>query len=133
MEEALIKRTMPNSLESEQSVVASMITDRDAIVAASEILTRDDFYNQQYGILFEAIVELYNSGQPVDVITLQNKLKEKDVPAEVASLEYLKDLILSVPVTVNVESYANIVKDKALLRQIIRVNQQIENDCYNGN
>ncbi len=133
MEEALIKRTMPNSLESEQSVVASMITDRDAIVAASEILTRDDFYNQQYGILFEAIVELYNSGQPVDVITLQNKLKEKDVPAEVASLEYLKDLILSVPVTVNIESYANIVKDKALLRQIIRVNQQIENDCYNGN
>lgn len=133
MEEALIKRTMPNSLESEQSVVASMITDRDAIVAASEILKRDDFYNQQYGILFEAIVELYNSGQPVDVITLQNKLKEKDVPAEVASLEYLKDLILSVPVTVNVESYANIVKDKALLRQIIRVNQQIENDCYNGN
>lgn len=133
MEEALIKRTMPNSLESEQSVVASMITDRDAIVAASEILTRDDFYNQQYGILFEAIVELYNSGQPVDVITLQNKLKEKNVPAEVASLEYLKDLILSVPVTVNVESYANIVKDKALLRQIIRVNQQIENDCYNGN
>lgn len=133
MEEALIKRTMPNSLESEQSVVASMITDRDAIVAASEILTKDDFYNQQYGILFEAIVELYNSGQPVDVITLQNKLKEKDVPAEVASLEYLKDLILSVPVTVNVESYANIVKDKALLRQIIRVNQEIENDCYNGN
>ena len=133
MEEALIKRTMPNSLESEQSVVASMITDRDAIVAASEILTRDDFYNQQYGILFEAIVELYNSGQPVDVITLQNKLKEKDVPAEVASLDYLKDLILSVPVTVNVESYANIVKDKSLLRQIIRVNQQIENDCYNGN
>ena len=133
MEEALIKRTMPNSLESEQSVVASMITDRDAIVAASEILTRDDFYNQQYGVLFEAIVELYNSGQPVDVITLQNKLKEKDVPAEVSSLEYLKDLILSVPVTVNVESYANIVKDKALLRQIIRVNQDIENDCYNGN
>ena len=67
MEEALIKRTMPNSLESEQSVVGSMIMDRDAILTASEILTKDDFYHQQYGVLFEAIVELYNSGQPVDL------------------------------------------------------------------
>ena len=130
MEEALIKRTMPNSLESEQSVVGSMIMDRDAILTASEILTKDDFYHQQYGVLFEAIVELYNSGQPVDLVTLQNKLREKDVPPEVASLEYISDLVAAV--TVNVASYAQIVKDKALLRQIIKVNQEIENDCYNG-
>ena len=122
MEEALIKRTMPNSLESEQSVVGSMIMDRDAILTASEILTKDDFYHQQYGVLFEAIVELYNSGQPVDLVTLQNKLREKDVPPEVASLEYISDLGAAVPVTVNVASYA----------QIIKVNQEIENDCYNG-
>ena len=83
MEETLIKRTMPNSLESEQSVVGSMIMDRDAILTASEILTKADFYHQQYGVLFEAIVELYNSGQPVDLVTLQNKLREKDVPPEV--------------------------------------------------
>lgn len=132
MEEALMKRTMPNSLEAEQSVVGSMIVDQDAIVAASEILTRDDFYHQQYGVLFEAIVELFNDRQPVDVVTLQNKLREKDVPAEVASLEYIGDLVTAVPVTVNVRSYANIVKEKAVLRQIIRVNQEIENDCYNG-
>ena len=69
MEEALIKRVMPNSLEAEQSVVGSMIMDRDAIVAASEILIKEDFYQQQYGQIFEAIVELYNSGQAVDVIT----------------------------------------------------------------
>ena len=104
MEEALIKRTMPNSLESEQSVVGSMIMDRDAILTASEILTKDDFYHQQYGVLFEAIVELYNSGQPVDLVTLQNKLREKDVPPEVASLEYISDLVAAVPVTVNVAS-----------------------------
>ena len=132
MEEALIKRTMPNSIEAEQSVVGSMIMDRDAITLASEILIRDDFYHQQYGALFEAIVELYNSGEAVDMITLQNKLREMDVPAEVASLEFISDLVAAVPVTVNVESYANIVKDKALLRKIIRVNQEIENDCYNG-
>ena len=132
MEEALIKRTMPNSLEAEQSVIGSMIVDKDAILTASEILHRDDFYHQQYGVLFEAIVELYNDRQPVDLVTLQNKLREKDVPAEVASLEYIGDLVAGVPLTVNVTAYANIVKDKALLRQIIRVNQEIENECYNG-
>ena len=133
MEEALIKRTMPNSLEAEQSVIGSMIVDKDAILTASEILHKDDFYHQQYGVLFEAIVELYNDRQPVDLVTLQNKLKEKDVPAEVASLEYIGDLVAAVPLTVNVEAYANIVKDKALLRQIIRVNQELENElCRKG-
>ncbi len=132
MEEALIKRTMPNSIEAEQSVVGSMIMDRDAINTASEILTKEDFYYQQYGVLFEAIVEMYNNGQPVDPITLHNKLQEKDVPAEVAGLEFIGDLVATVPVSVNVASHANIVRDKALLRQIIRVNQQIENDCYAG-
>lgn len=132
MEETLLNRTMPNSLEAEQAVIGSMIVDRDAIIAASELLVREDFYHQQYGVLFEAIVELFNNGQPVDLVTLQNKLKEKDVPAEVASLEYVGDLITAVPVTVNARSYANIVKEKSLLRQIIRVNQEIENDCYAG-
>ena len=132
MEETLIKRVMPNSLEAEQSVIGSMIMDQDAIVTAMEILLQEDFYHKQYGILFDAMIELYSSGQPVDLVTLQNKLREKDVPPEVASLEYISDLVAAVPVTVNVASYAQIVKDKALLRQIIKVNQEIENDCYNG-
>lgn len=132
MEETQIRRVMPNSIEAEQSVIGCMIMDRDAIVIASEILTADDFYHQQYAAFFDAIVELHNNGQPVDVVTLQDKLREKDIPAEVASMETLGDLIAAVPVTVNVASYANIVKDKAMLRRIIRVNQEIENDCYNG-
>ena len=77
MEETLIKRVMPNSLEAEQSVIGSMIMDQDAIVTAMEILLQEDFYHKQYGILFDAMIELYSSGQPVDLVTLQNKLKEK--------------------------------------------------------
>ena len=80
MEEALVKRIMPHSLEAEQSVIGSMIMDRDAILTASEQLVKDDFYHQQYGILFETITELFNSGAPVDLITLQNRLREKNVP-----------------------------------------------------
>ena len=78
MEEALIKRILPHSIEAEQSVIGSMILDRDAILVASEILTSDDFYQKQYGIIFDAMVELCNEGQPVDLITLQNRLKEKE-------------------------------------------------------
>ena len=78
MEEALIKRIMPNSLEAEQSVIGSMIMDKEAIMTAGEILIEEDFYHKQYGILFESMLDLFNAGEPVDLITLQNKLKEKD-------------------------------------------------------
>ena len=91
MEEALIKRILPHSIEAEQSVIGSMLLDRDAILIASEILTSDDFYQNQYGIIFDAMVELCNEGKPVDTITHQNRLKEKDVPPEVASLEFVKE------------------------------------------
>ena len=96
MEETLIKRIMPNSLEAEQSVIGSMIMDKEAIVVSMEILIQEDFYHQQYGLLFQAMVELYNAGQPVDLVTLQDKLKAMNVPAEVSSLEFVRDLITSV-------------------------------------
>ena len=72
MEEALVKRIMPNSLEAEQSVIGSMIMDKDAIVTAMEMLISEDFYHTQYGILFDTMIELYNKGLPVDLVTLQN-------------------------------------------------------------
>ena len=132
MEETLIKRVMPNSLEAEQSVIGSMIMDKEAIVVASESLLKEDFYHQQYGILFESMVELFNEGQPVDLVTLQNKLKEKDVPPEISSLEYVKDLVTAVPTSANVKYYAEIVKEKAVLRKLIKVTEKIENECYLG-
>ncbi|MCI8326975.1 MAG: replicative DNA helicase [Lachnospiraceae bacterium] len=130
MEETIIKRVMPNSLEAEQSVVGSMIMDREAIMAASEILTEEDFYHKQYGVLFEAMLDLFNDGKPVDLVTLQNRLKEKSVPPEISSLEYVADLVASVPTSANVRHYANIVKEKSLLRNLIRTTEGIENAAY---
>lgn len=78
------------------------------------------------------MVELHDSAQPVDLITLQNKLKEKDVPPEVSSLEFVKDLLGIVPTSANVANYANIVAEKSLLRKLIRLNEEIENTCYAG-
>lgn len=132
MNNKIIKRVMPNSKEAEQSVIGSMIMDKDAIITASEILHKDDFYFQQYGIIFETIVELFTAGQPVDLVTLQNKLKEKDVPEEVSSLSFVRELLSSVPTSANVKYYATIVSENAVKRRLIRMNEEIENECYAG-
>ena len=130
MEEALIKRILPHSMEAEQSVIGSMILDRDAILVASEILTSDDFYQKQYGIIFDAMVELCNEGKPVDLVTLQNRLKEKELPPDISSMEYVRDLISAVPTSANVKYYAKIVSEKAVLRRLIKANEEIANTCY---
>ena len=100
MADELLKRVMPNNVEAEQSVIGAMLMDRDAITIASEILTVDDFYQKQYGILFEA--------------------------------EFVRDMITKVPTSVNVGTYAKIVSEKAALRRLIRVNEEIASACYAG-
>ena len=130
MEEALIKRVLPHSVEAEQSVIGSMIMDRDAIMTASEVITSEDFYQSQYGVLFDAMLELYNEGQPVDLVTLQERLREKDVPPEISSLEFVRDLLDAVPTSANVRHYATIVQEKSMLRKLIKVNEDIANTCY---
>lgn len=130
MDEALIKKVMPHSEEAEQSVVGSMIMDSDAIVTAMEILKPEDFYGRQYGILFEAITELFSEAKPADLVTLRDKLKEKDVPPELYGIEFLGNLIRVVPTSANVRYYAKIVKDKAVLRSLIKATESISNQCY---
>ena len=93
MDEALIKRVLPHSIEAEQAVVGAMLMDKEAILTSSEIISGADFYQSAYGVVFEAIVEIYNEGKPVDLVTLQSRLKEKDVPAEISSLEFVRDLV----------------------------------------
>lgn len=132
MEEALIKRIMPNSLEAEQSVIGSMIMDKDAIVEAMEMLSQEDFYYQQYGLLFVAMKELFNAGGTVDLITLQNKLKDMGVPPEISSLEFVRDLLTGVQTSANIKAYAQIVKDKSMMRRLIKVTEEIANQCYTG-
>jgi replicative DNA helicase len=132
MDDALIKRVLPHSIEAEQSVIGSMLMDRDAIITASEIVTAGDFYQHQYGIMFEAMLELFNENLPVDLVTLQNRLKVKDVPPEVSSLDFVRDIITTVPTSANIKSYANIVRDKAVLRRLIKANEEIANTCYAG-
>lgn len=132
MDEALLKRVMPHSIQAEQSVIGSMIIDQSAISVACETvgLTRDDFYNRNYGALFEAIQELYNEGKAVDDVTIAEKLGDKDVPKEIADREALKDIIQSVPTSANIKNYAEIVYEKSMLRRMIKMTDEIANNCY---
>ena len=132
MEEALIKRVMPHNIEAEQSVIGSMLMDKEAIMVASEIITGDDFYQKQYGILFTNMVELFNEGKAVDLVTLQNRVKENGVPEEVRNMGFVRELLTNIPTSANVKYYADIVYEKAVLRKLIKTNEQIVNDCYVG-
>lgn len=133
MEDALIKRILPHNIEAEKSVISSMLMGRDAIETASEMLTGDDFYQHQYGIVFTAIVELYNAGRAVDLITLQDHLRKKNVPEEIADMEFVGDLFKSRSTSVNIKDYARIVSEKAVLRRLIKTAEEVENTCYLDN
>jgi len=125
MDEAVIKRIQPNSIEAEQSVIGSMLMDREAIVEVSDILSKDDFYYSQYGMLYEAMVSLYNEGKPVDLVTVSNKLKEMGAPDSVSSLEYVGDILAMVPTSAHAKQYAQIVQENSVRRNLIQNANQI--------
>ncbi|MCR5671772.1 MAG: replicative DNA helicase [Butyrivibrio sp.] len=131
-DETILKRVAPNSLEAEQSVVGAMLIDRTAIEIAAEIVNPDDFYNRQLGTLFETMVELDREGSAVDQVTLQNRLREKNVPPQVSSVEFIAELVSAVPTSANVKYYAQIVAEKSTLRKLIHVSEETINNCYTG-
>ena len=130
-EEQSKKRVMPYSLDAEQAVIGAMISDKDAIVTAMELLTSDDFYGKQNGIIFDAIIELYDRGSVPDVIPLQNKLKEKGIPDEINNIEYLGGLVADTNSSL-IRDFCNILIEKSTLRKMIKINEGIANACYEG-
>ena len=128
----MLKRILPHNMEAEQSVIGSMLLDRENIGKASELISGEDFYNKQYGVLFDTMCELNDGGKPVDLVTLQERLRTKDVPPEVSSLEFVKELLSAPLISANIKSYAEIVEEKAILRKLIRLNEDIANTCYAG-
>ena len=130
MEEGLLKRITPHSLEAEQSVIGSMLMDKDAIAVAAETLTAEDFYQKQYALVFDAIISLFGQDKPVDLVTLQDKLVKDNAPPEMQSLDFIRDILNTVPTSANVKYYAEIVRDKAVLRRLIKNSEGIIQKCY---
>ena len=129
-QEDAVRRVMPHSLEAEQSVIGAMLMDPEAIEVAAELLTEEDFYSRQYGALFETMLEMHRKNIAVDPVTLQTRLREKNLPPEVYGTEAIMNLLEAVPTSANIRSYAGIVADKSLLRKMIRANEEIANSCY---
>ncbi len=130
MEEALIKKVQPHSKEAEQAVIGSMLMDQDAILVASELLRGEDFYIQQYGILFDTMAELYQEGKPAELVTILTRLEEKGVSPEICGMELIRELTDVVSTSANIKYYVQIVAEKALSRRLIKVSEGIANACY---
>lgn len=130
MEEEVIKRTPPHSVEAERSVVGSMILDRDAIVVAVESLAAEDFYQRQFGVLFDAMYQMYMDNVEVDIVTLSEKLKSMEVPPELRSPQFISGIVSSVPTSANIKYYTDIVREKAILRRLIKTSEEIATAGY---
>ena len=132
MEETLLKRILPHSIEAEQSVIGSMLMDKDAVIVALDMISSEDFYSKQYAILYETMLELFNEGKEMDLVVIQDRLREKNVVPELSSLDFIKEIITTVPTSANIKYYATIVKEKSTLRKLIKLNEDIANSCYVG-
>lgn len=130
MEEALVKKMPPHHKESERGVVGAMMIDRDAAIIAMGALTSDDFYLKECAYVFDAVKSVVDEGAVVDPATISNRLMEMNAPAEIASGDFLRTLIMYASTAATIEQHIDIVKKKSLLRKMIKLSQDIENRCY---
>ena len=122
----------PHDAEAEQAVLSSMFIDREAVSVAMEVLKGDDFYRPDNRAVFEAALELFAKGEPIDIITVKNRLEEKGIFEQVGGIGYISQIAASVGSSVNIRNYAKIVKDKAVLRTLIKTTGEITQQCYDG-
>jgi len=115
----------PHDLEAEQAVIGSMLTDKDAVISAIEVLQDTDFYREDNKLIYSAIMNLYNRGEPIDIITLKAELSSMGKFEAIGGLEYLAELPEKVPTTANVEKYIKIVEEKSTLRTLIRTANEL--------
>jgi replicative DNA helicase len=125
-----ISRIPPHSIEAEQSVLGAMLLDREAIISASEFVKAEDFYKDSHREIFEAVMELFEKGEPVDLITLSEQLKQRNTLEAVGGVAFLTDLSASVPTIANVAHYARIIQEKSLLRKLIKSCSEISEKSF---
>lgn len=125
-------RIPPHSVESEQSILGSILLDKDAMITVSETIKPDDFYKEAHKIIYECMIKLSNKNEPIDLITLTEELRKQGHLDDVGGISYITSLSTIVPTTSNVKYYADIVKEKSVLRKLIKVSNDIINLGYDG-
>lgn len=125
-----LEKIPPQNIEAEMAVLGSMLIEEEAIATAIEVLDGDFFYKDSHKNIFNAILELFNSNKAVDLLTLIEALKKRGILDEVGGAAYITTLTSSVPTAANVAYYANIVKEKAILRNLITIATQIVSESF---
>ncbi|WP_069650990.1 replicative DNA helicase [Caloranaerobacter ferrireducens] len=125
-----IGKVPPHSIEAEQSVLGSMILDKDSIITAIEILRPDDFYKEAHKEIYEAILALNDKNEPVDLITLSEELKKRGTLEAIGGMTYLADLSEGISTTANIKHYCEIVEEKSILRKLIKASDEIMSKGY---
>ena len=129
--DAPVMRSLPQSIEAEQSVIGSMIIDKSAIAQVAEKLTEDDFYRDGHKIIYKSIFEMFKNDMAVDLVTLLEYLKSTDQLEKAGGVTYITEVSSSVPTTANLSSYIKIVEEKSILRRLIKASTAIIEDSYN--
>ncbi len=133
MSELFFDRIPPQNLEAEQAVLGAILLDKDAIITVMEIIEAEDFYRTAHQRIYQAIIVLMEKGEPIDLITLTAELQNKKILEEVGGVSYLTDLANAVPTAANVEFYAKIIQEKAIIRKLIKTATEIAGTGYAGN
>ncbi|MDY6011991.1 replicative DNA helicase [Clostridium sp.] len=129
--ETTVNRTLPQSIEAEQSVIGSMIIDRSAIAQAAEGLDEEDFYRDSHKVLFKSIIDMFKKDMAVDLVTVLEHLKASDTLDRAGGVTYVTEITSSVPTTANLASYIKIVQEKSTLRKLIKASTSIIEESYN--
>jgi len=127
----LLQKLPPQNLEAEQSLLGSLMIDKDAIISVADIVSAEDFYMDKHRMIFEAIIDLYSKRDPIDLLTLANRLIERGQLDQIGGRSYLASLSNMVPTSSHVANYAEIVQKKATLRNLIKSASEISAIGYN--
>jgi replicative DNA helicase len=124
------ERLTPQSLEAEQSTLGAMLLERDAVARGVEVLSRDDFYRENHRLIFAAIASLFDKGEPIDLVTVSEDLRNRGQLDKAGGAAYIGVLIESCPSSANIDAYARVVSEKSLLRRLISTCDQIASTAY---
>ncbi len=125
-------RIPPHNIDAEQSVLGAMLLDREAVISVTEKLKDEHFYKENHKEIFRAMLDLYGRSEPVDLVTVSEELKKVGILEEAGGISYLTDLSNAVPITANARYYADIIEEKAILRQLIDAGKVIVDKGYSS-
>ena len=131
--ESTLSKVLPQNLQAEQYVIGSMLLDKDAIASAIESLSPESFYHDPYRVLYQSIVELYDNKKPIDLLSVTEWLRRQNTLEDIGGVQAVTEMFDAVPSAANIDYYIEVVREKALLRELIHVSDKIINKCYAGN